>query len=186
MVESISGCGASYMANQSLRPEQQAVGYDLLRAALIIQLVVIVLFMALASRFLLTCRRHGIGGNEKLKQVMVNLYVSNALILTRCVFRTVEFFEAQHVNGEVVAGGAGAAALSPVVRYEVFFYVFEAGLMLANMVLFNVRHPRRWLPKCESLCCCILFLCCIPSSPSICQTLFCCTSGLLTNSPVPI
>jgi hypothetical protein len=38
-------------------------------------------------------------------------------------------------------------SLSPLVRYEWFFYVFEASLMLSNQVLLNVRHPRKYLPK---------------------------------------
>ncbi|WDK18737.1 RTA1 domain-containing protein [Colletotrichum graminicola] len=35
----------------------------------------------------------------------------------------------------------------PAMRYEWLFYVFEAGLMLANVVMFNARHPRRYLPE---------------------------------------
>ncbi|KXJ89464.1 hypothetical protein Micbo1qcDRAFT_184617 [Microdochium bolleyi] len=144
VVESLSGWGASYMANQSLTRAQQAVGYNLLRAALVIQLGVIALFLGLATYFYATCRRHGIRSHS-VNQAMANLYASNALILTRCLFRTVEFFEIEGVDWHAVA--ADPAAVSPIVRYEAFFYVFEASLMLCNMVLFNVRHPRRWLPK---------------------------------------
>lgn len=43
--------------------------------------------------------------------------------------------------------GFDAKSLSPAIRYESFFYVFEAMLMLINHVLLNVRHPRMWLPK---------------------------------------
>ncbi|GAW26147.1 putative rta1 domain protein [Rosellinia necatrix] len=38
-------------------------------------------------------------------------------------------------------------AQSPIIRYEWYFYVFEAAIMLVNSVLINVRHPRRWLPQ---------------------------------------
>ncbi|KAH7018320.1 uncharacterized protein B0I36DRAFT_377578 [Microdochium trichocladiopsis] len=145
VVESISGWGASYMANQSLTPEQQAIGYDLLRAALIIQLGVIALFLSLATYFYQTCRRHGIRNNHNLNQVMINLYASNALILTRCIFRTVEFFQTEHIDWEALA--QDPTAVSPIIRYEAFFYIFEASLMLCNMIMFNIRHPRRWLPK---------------------------------------
>ena len=34
-----------------------------------------------------------------------------------------------------------------VVRYEWYFYVFEAAVMLTNLVMFNVLHPRRYLPR---------------------------------------
>ncbi len=38
-------------------------------------------------------------------------------------------------------------SLSPIIRYEWFFYFFEATLMLCNQWLMNVRHPRKYLPK---------------------------------------
>ncbi|KAH6640417.1 hypothetical protein F5144DRAFT_609421 [Chaetomium tenue] len=37
--------------------------------------------------------------------------------------------------------------LSPLMRYEVYFYVFEASLMLLNSWLWNVWHPGRFLPR---------------------------------------
>ncbi|RYP51875.1 hypothetical protein DL768_002843 [Monosporascus sp. mg162] len=37
--------------------------------------------------------------------------------------------------------------LTPLLRYEVFFYIFEASLILINSVLWNVWHPGRFLPK---------------------------------------
>lgn len=66
------------------------------------------------------------------------LYASTALLLVRTVFRTVEYF------GYDRAGGL--AALPVLWRYEWFFYVFEAVLMLLNSVLWAVFHPRRYLP----------------------------------------
>ncbi|KAK2011303.1 hypothetical protein LZ32DRAFT_606696 [Colletotrichum eremochloae] len=40
-----------------------------------------------------------------------------------------------------------AAGVPPAIRYEWFSYVFGAGLMLANVILFNARHPLRCLPE---------------------------------------
>jgi hypothetical protein len=37
--------------------------------------------------------------------------------------------------------------LSPTVRYEWFFWVFEASILLVNSVLWNLRHPRHHLPE---------------------------------------
>ena len=37
--------------------------------------------------------------------------------------------------------------LSPLLRYEVYFYIFEATLMLANSWLWNIWHPGRYLPR---------------------------------------
>ena len=37
--------------------------------------------------------------------------------------------------------------ISPIVRYEWFFWVFEAMLMVINTFLLNVRHPAMFLPR---------------------------------------
>lgn len=105
------------------------------------QLVVIGLFLSLATYFWLRCRRHGVH-STKLNQALLTLYMSNGLILTRSIYRTVEFFE--------VSSGQDWDSPdfhpSPILRYEALFYIFEASLMLCNSVLLNVRHPRRFLP----------------------------------------
>jgi hypothetical protein len=40
-----------------------------------------------------------------------------------------------------------SSSASPIIRDEVFFWVFEALLMLANSFLFNLRNPMCFLPK---------------------------------------
>lgn len=37
--------------------------------------------------------------------------------------------------------------LTPILRYEWFFYVFEATLMLINSILWNLWNPGRYLPR---------------------------------------
>jgi hypothetical protein len=142
LVESLSGVGASFVANQSLPVTRQTLGKNLLRASLIIQLIVIILFLSLATSFWLRCRKHGIN-HTKINQPLITLFLSNALILARCLFRTVEFFELENMNWSQIT--QDTSRISPSVRYEVFFYIFEAALMLINTYLINVRHPRRWL-----------------------------------------
>lgn len=66
----------------------------------------------------------------------------------RTIFRTVEYWTiADQLLRLGKEEGFDPMSLSPVIRYEWYFYVFEAVLMLCNQVLMNVRHPRRWLPK---------------------------------------
>ncbi|CAJ2508818.1 Uu.00g138440.m01.CDS01 [Anthostomella pinea] len=144
VVESISGVGASYVANQSLPKEMQETGRSLLQAALIIQLVVVSLFLLLASAFHVRCRRNGVN-HDKFNQALITLYMSEVIILVRCIYRTVEYFGISRADFD--SPTFDSASVSPVIRYEWFFYVFEATLMLCNSVLLNVRHPRRWLPK---------------------------------------
>ncbi|KAH9904576.1 RTA1 like protein-domain-containing protein [Xylariomycetidae sp. FL2044] len=144
IVEALNGTGASYVANQSLTFDRQETGRVLLKIALVMQLVVVCLFLLLASFFHVRCRRNGIN-SVKVNQVLLTLYVSSAIILARCVYRTVEFFDLYSINFS--SPDFDLSKASPIIRYEWFFYVFEATLMLINSVLLNYRHPRRWLPK---------------------------------------
>lgn len=129
------------MANQSLSYDQQELGRTLLRVTLILQLVVIGLFLTLATYFWNTCRKHGLN-NRNLNQALLTLYISNALILTRCIYRAVEFFEVSAVRD----WDSPDFHPSPIIQYEALFYIFEGSLMLCNTFLINVRHPRQFLP----------------------------------------
>ncbi|KAF2659588.1 RTA1-domain-containing protein [Lophiostoma macrostomum CBS 122681] len=60
------------------------------------------------------------------KRHMYALYISSLLILVRSIFRIAEYVQGN--NGYLL-------------RHEVFIYLFDAVLMLAVMVLFNVVHP---------------------------------------------
>lgn len=132
------------MANQSLPQDVQQTGHSLLKAALIMQLVVVTLFVVLAAAFQIKCRRNGIY-HVKVNQALLTLYISSAIVMVRCIYRTVEFFDLANAN--LSSPEFDPSTLSPIIRYEWFFYVFEATLMLCNSVLLNIRHPRRWLPK---------------------------------------
>jgi hypothetical protein len=153
IVEALNGTGVSYSVNQSLSPSQQEIGRSLLKAALVIQLGVLFLFLLLAGTFHARCRRAGLCGGKnpdnpngkKLASALYTLYASTTLLGVRTIFRVVEYFAiAQHNFWEP---GLDPNSLSVVIRYEWYFYVFEASLMLVNHVMINLRHPRRYLPK---------------------------------------
>jgi hypothetical protein len=135
----------AYSVNQSLSASQQATGRALLKAALLIQLGVIALFLLLAATFHRRCLRSGLR-NKNLLSALYTLYASTALLTVRTVFRVAEYWSiAQHDFWS--PDGIDPNSLSPAIRYEWFFWVFESTLMLVNHVLLNVRHPRRYLPK---------------------------------------
>jgi hypothetical protein len=126
-----------------LRESLRKLGDALIKASLVIQIVVIALFCLLAGIFHRRCARGGI----TVRQVwapLVTLYISMFLILVRTIYRTVEHFGVAQIRP---GPGFDPMSLSPIIRYEWFFYVFEASLMLVNSVLWNVRHPRRYLPE---------------------------------------
>ncbi|KAK3936885.1 RTA1 domain-protein [Diplogelasinospora grovesii] len=144
VVEALNGNGASYSANQSLPQSKQDIGHALLKAALLIQIVVVTLFLLLAGVFHRRCLEAGIT-NQKVYNALYTLYASTGLLTARTIYRIVEYWSIAQLNfGQA---GFDPMSLSPIIRYEWFFYVFEASLMLCNQVLMNVRHPRKYLPK---------------------------------------
>lgn len=143
VVEALNGNGAAYVANTSLPQSKQDIGKSLLKAALVLQLVILGLFIMLAVVFQRKCVRAGIFPRN-LKLVLLTLYISSALIGIRTIYRTVEYFTTSHLNFHE---GLDANTLSPILRYEWFFWVFEGVLMVLNTFLLNARHPMRFLPR---------------------------------------
>ncbi|KAH6630752.1 hypothetical protein B0J18DRAFT_363870 [Chaetomium sp. MPI-SDFR-AT-0129] len=101
-------------------------------------LAVITLFYTLAGVFHYRCVRAGVA-HPRVKGVLYSLYVSMLLILARTIYRAVEHFAAPASSATTV----NIHDLSPILRYEWFFWVFEASPMLVNVLLWNARHPLR-------------------------------------------
>lgn len=119
------------------------MGKALIKASLLIQIVVIVMFLWLAGVFHRRCQRNG-QLNDKLRAALYTLYASTGLLVVRTIFRIVEYFSLDSLH---FGPGLDPMTLSPLIRYEWFFYFFEATLMLVNQVMMNIRHPRKYLPK---------------------------------------
>lgn len=143
VVEGLNGNGASYSSNSSLPEYKQNIGKALLKAALLLQIVVVSLFLLLAGTFHRRCAKAGVL-NSNLRNALYTLYGSSIILTARTVYRIVEYFSVAELH---IGPGFNPQSLNPVVRYEWFFYVFEASLMICNSVLINVRHPRRYLPS---------------------------------------
>lgn len=146
MVEILNALGVAYLANPTLASSRRELGHDLMRASLALQLAVIALFFSLAGIFHLRGVRAGIAA-PRARAVLATLYASMALILARTIYRAVEHFGTVGLVAVPALAAGDIEALSPLVRYEWFFYVFEAVPMLVNSVMWNARHPRRYLPQ---------------------------------------
>ncbi|KAL2163729.1 hypothetical protein VTH06DRAFT_5787 [Thermothelomyces fergusii] len=125
VIEALNGNGVAYSVNQSLPASKQETGRALLKASLVMQLGVLALFVLLAGTFHRRCARAG-PRNRNLFAALHTLYASAALLIARTVFRVVEYWS---------------------ISQHDFWNPSHASLMLANSVLVNVRHPRRYLPK---------------------------------------
>ncbi|KAK0719406.1 hypothetical protein B0H67DRAFT_573059 [Lasiosphaeris hirsuta] len=146
VVEVLNAIGVSYLANRTLPDRFLKLGDALMKVSLVLQIIVISLFFLLAAIFHHRCRSGGVL-SPQVKCPLVTLYVSMLLILGRTIYRMVEHFGAP-IPSSTAGVDIDVMDFSPaVLRYEWFFYVFEATLMLANSALWNAYHPRRYLPK---------------------------------------
>jgi hypothetical protein len=143
LVEALNALGVALSANPSSSRNQQELGSHLTIAALAIQLVVIIIFVLLAAIFHRRCTRANIYVRA-VSTPLKTLYISMSLILIRCIYRLVEHSGSTTVR---LNDFESLKALSPILRYEWFFYVFEATLMLINSMLWNVWTPGRYLPQ---------------------------------------
>lgn len=66
------------------------------------------------------------------------------LILVRCIYRL-----AGHLGnvGLAIDDLGSMRQLTPILRYEWYFYVFESTTMLFNSAVWNIRRPGRYLPR---------------------------------------
>ncbi|KAI1808219.1 hypothetical protein F4811DRAFT_548957 [Daldinia bambusicola] len=143
LVELLNSLGVSLSTNPSSSSSTQSLGSNLTIAALVIQLVLIVVFVCLAGIFHQRCLRANVQVRA-VKVLLYTLYASMALILVRCIYRLVEHTGNTYVDLDNIEA---LRSLSPILRYEAFFYVFEATLMLINSILWNVWNPGRFLPR---------------------------------------
>lgn len=143
VVEAISGIGASYSSNPSNSQSLQDTGKAMMKAALLLQVVVVNVFILLAATFQRRCFKAGIR-SPNINNALLTLYISAGLIEIRTIYRVVEYFGVVNLH---YTAGMDPKDFPPEVRYEWFFYVFEATLMLCNAYLWNIRHPRKYLPK---------------------------------------
>jgi hypothetical protein len=106
--------------------------------------VVLSLFVLLAAVFHRRCTKAGLAP-KNLKAALLTLYTSSALIGVRTIYRTIEYFSTSSLNFS--DPNLKLSDITPLMRYEWFFWVFEAVLMVINSFLLNARHPMRFLPR---------------------------------------
>jgi hypothetical protein len=145
-VEILTANGAAKSIT-STTEAQINIGKGLLKAALVLQLGVMAVLLGVAGTYQRRAARAGIltnhAGSADIKAVLITLYGSCAFITIRTIYRTVEYFFAAALHPPYDA----TTSISPLIRYEWFFWVFEAMLMAANSALLSLRHPGRYLPR---------------------------------------
>ncbi|KAK2875117.1 hypothetical protein FQN49_001762 [Arthroderma sp. PD_2] len=143
LVESLNAVGVALSANPSSTEAKQTLGSNLTIAALAIQLAVIVIFIVIAGIFHWRCSKANIR-SKSIVTPLITLYVSMVLILARCIYRLIEHFGNTAVHLE---DPESLKSLSPILRYEYYFFIFESTLMFINSVIWNIWNPARLLPQ---------------------------------------
>jgi hypothetical protein len=143
IVETLNSLGVALSSNPTSSRSQQELGRHLTIAALAIQLVVIVIFVILAAISHRRCAEANIHA-KAVTTSLITMYISMSLIMIRCIYRLVEDLGNTTVH---LDDPKSLRSLSPILRHEWFFYIFEATLMLINSVLWNVWNPSRYLSR---------------------------------------
>lgn len=144
LIELLNALGVTLSANPSSSSSTQSIGSHISIAAIVLQLVVILTFVCMAFLFHHRVLEKMGSGAGNVMTLLRTLYISMSLIFVRCIYRLVEHTGNTNVTLDDMAS---LRRLSPILRYEAFFYVFEASLMLVNSVLWNVWNPARFLPR---------------------------------------
>lgn len=142
VVETLNAVGVALNSNPSAMPSSQNLGAVLTKVALGMQLGVLVIFFLLAGSFQYRCHKNGVP-NSRIKTPLLTEYASTVLILIRCIYRLIEHIGNTKLD---IDNYQALLDLTPLLRYEWFFYVFEATMMLLNSILWNVFNPSRYLP----------------------------------------
>ncbi|KAL0936935.1 RTA1 domain-containing protein [Colletotrichum truncatum] len=145
IIEVLGGYGAYYTSKRNEPESERAIGRGCLAASLFLQIVVLVVYVALAAVFHIRARRTRSARGSGTNIILWTLYLSSLLILARTIFRVVEFFGLDAFRPE--KPGFNPLSVPRVVRYEWHFYVFEASIMLCNQLLLQGFHPRMYLPE---------------------------------------
>lgn len=142
IVEALNGLGVAFTSNSSSSQSVQELGSKLTKASLAVHLAVIVVCIVLAGMFYRNCLSAGIRRRNVTTPLTI-LCSSMVLILIRCIYRLVE-----HLGnmGLAIDDLEAMRQLSPILRYEWYFYVFESTTMLLNSAIWNIWHPGRYLP----------------------------------------
>ncbi|KAF2014581.1 hypothetical protein BU24DRAFT_423487 [Aaosphaeria arxii CBS 175.79] len=145
-VEILNGVGVAWISRPDAKQSIIDIGHILMKASLFLQCIVIGLFCVIGAIFWRRCARAGVSKVKAVQIPMITLYTSMALIFIRCVYRLVEHFSISSAPTKRDED-FDPMDLSPIVRWEWYFYTFEAALMLSAIVLWNGAHPRLYLPE---------------------------------------
>lgn len=145
VAELLAIAGVAYLSNHALPDKSMEVGVTLAKTSLATQIIIVALLFPLAGTFHHCCRAGKIRSPKVMRPLLL-LYANMVLLLGRTVYYMVEHFGFPPQNED-----RDPMSLSPTVRHEWYFLVFDATFMLICSVLWNIWHPRHFLPEAREM-----------------------------------
>ena len=147
VVETLTANGAAESAGANRTESQRKRGLALIKAALILQGVIEVCFLALLALLVHRCRRHCYTNGRKglpsnVARVSFVLAVTSVMMLVRCIYRAAEGF----LDSDCPPDNPYC---SSVEHTEAYFYIFEAANILLFLALLALPqlNPGKNLPS---------------------------------------
>lgn len=125
--------GLSHIYNNSRSDVRLGEGFS--RVSLIMQIALYTLHLAVLGLWHPRVREAEVR-RPLDRSCVTTLYACGVLVLIRCVYRAVEYFQ----------GPMGKLAL-----HEAYYYVFDALTIFGMLVLLNVLHPGKFFPEHSSI-----------------------------------
>lgn len=140
-VEGLTAGGASTLANSADegKSDLRNSGLNLIKAALILQLVVEGSFLSMVVMVERRCRKAG-HFIARIRTVCYVLYVTSSMVLVRCIFRAVQGFEE-------AACPIDNPSCSVTDHAEWFLWVFEVANITVFSLILVLFPPGRYLPR---------------------------------------
>ncbi|KAJ3545874.1 hypothetical protein NM208_g2291 [Fusarium decemcellulare] len=128
----LQGIGGGKLVNAE-NPDDRKTGENIIIGGLTVQIIFFGLFMIVTALFHVRINKNPTSRASALptnwRRFLMIIYITSFLILVRSLFRMIEYIEGH--DGELQSK-------------EVYIYVFDAILIAAASILFNIFHPSRY------------------------------------------
>ncbi|KAM7199726.1 hypothetical protein V8F20_005596 [Naviculisporaceae sp. PSN 640] len=149
VIEILVVMGVAYLSNRGLPEKSTRMGDAMAKASLVLQLVQIFVTLIMTFIFHRCCHVGRITRSPRVVRLLAILYTTTILLLLRTLYTTIYHFttpanpsraleEAQSNSHDVM--------LPAILLNEVYFLLLDSSPILVVPVLWNVFHPRGYLP----------------------------------------
>ncbi|KAM7201277.1 hypothetical protein V8F33_003377 [Rhypophila sp. PSN 637] len=145
VIEILAVMGVAYLSNRSLPEKSTQMGDAMAKASLVLQLIQIAITLLMVITFHHVSRQGKITKSPRVTRPLAILYTTTGLLLLRTLYATFYHF-ATPANPTRALQDQNGPALPPILFGEVYFLVLDSTPILLSTILWNIFHPRSYLP----------------------------------------